>query len=168
MILRLLAVELNLDYLHPMVAMSHISGLLEKGWKFSSCLTVARNIIMLATRRESTPLLSCPNFQDLRRGLCRLAALETPKQAFPILFANLTQLVIKLVTRGEVQLAAFIALAWLLAGRLGEVAVIPTSHFLPLERPIRVKFSVMKGVYGAQEKCLPEGHLALVVCDWHK
>ena len=166
-ILRQTAVELNLHYLHPVVAMNHISGLLAKGWKFSSCLTTARNIIMLASRRESLPLLHCPNFQDLRRGLCRLAALESPKQAPAISFSDLSALVARLVAKKDWEMAAFMALAWLLAGRLGEVAAIPTAHFLPLERPMRVKFSVMKGVYGSQEKCLPDGQLALVVCEWH-
>jgi integrase len=96
-----------------------------------------------------------------------LAALESPKQAPLLSHANLTSLVERLLQRKERQLAAFVALAWLLAGRLGEIALIPLSHFFSLELPVRVKFTMMKGVFGAQEKSLPEGYLCQVVCSWH-
>ena len=162
-----IAATLDLHFLHPTVAMTHISSLLELNWKFSSVLTISRSIIMLASRRDSRPLLDSPDFQDLRRGLCRLAALESPKQAPLLSHASLTSLVERLLQRKERQLAAFVALAWLLAGRLGEIALIPLSHFFPSELPVRVKFTMMKGVFGAQEKSLPEGYLCQVVCSWH-
>jgi hypothetical protein len=161
------ASTMDLHYLHPTVVLKYTGSLLERGWKFSSVLTSARNITMLASRRESRLLLDSPQFQDLRRGLCRLAALESPKQAPLLTYASLTSLVGRLLQRKEREMAAFVALSWLLAGRLGEVATIPLDHFFPEEHPVRVKFTIMKGVFGAQEKSLPEGHLCSVVCNWH-
>jgi len=163
-----IADTLGLDPMNPSVAMQHISGLLGKGWKFNSALTICRNIVMLASRKESHHLLSSKEFQDLRRGLCRLAALDTPKQAPILTYSNLKALVESLMMTQDKQMAALLALAWLLAGRLGEVVLLPTRHFLPLETPVRVKFTMLKGVYGAQEKCIAEGYLCSVVCDWHR
>jgi integrase len=122
---------------------------------------------MMAVRVDFRPLIDSEIFADLKKGLSRLAALESPKQAPLLTFKDLTSLVQRLVQRQEWQLAAFIALAWLLAGRLGEIALIPRKHFFPAELPVRVKFSVMKGVYGAQEKSLPGGPLCQVVSYWH-
>ncbi len=163
-----IAVTMDLESLHPAVVMEYINSCLRMGWKFSSVLTTSRNITMLASRREYQPLLSSPEFQDLRRGLARLAALESPKQAPLLVFADLTSLVDRLLARKEREMAALIALAWLLAGRLGEVALIPRDHFFPEESPVRVKFTRMKGVFGAQEKSLAEGFLCSVVCKWHR
>jgi hypothetical protein len=123
--------------------------------------------MMMAVRFDFRPLIDSPIIADLKRGLSRLAALETTKQAPVLLFKDLTSLVQLLVQREDWQLAAFMALAWLLAGRLGEISLIPLKHFFPLELPVRVKFSVMKGVYGAQEKSLPGGPLCQVVIYWH-
>ena len=122
---------------------------------------------MIAVRLDFRPLIESPSFLDLKRGLARLAALESPKQAPLLTFTDLTALLQRLIQRQDWQMAAFIALAWLLAGRLGEVALIPLKHFFPSELPVRVKFSVMKGVYGAQEKSLPDGHLCQVASYWH-
>jgi hypothetical protein len=163
-----IASTMDLDSLHPAVVMEYVDSCLKKGWKFSSVLTTSRNIAMLAARREYHPLLSSPEFQDLRRGLSRLAALESPKQALVMTFASLTSLMERLLARKEREMAAIIALAWLLAGRLGEVALIPLDHFFPEESPVRVKFSVMKGVFGAQEKSLAEGFLCSVATKWHR
>jgi integrase len=165
--LSLVATPLNLHYLHPTVVLNHITSLLDAGWKFGSTLTITRNILMMATRIDFRPLMDSPVIADLKRGLCRLAALEPTKQAPVLSFQDLTSLVQLLLQRKEWQLAAFMALAWLLAGRLGEIALIPLTHFFPLELPVRVKFSVMKGVYGAQEKSLPPGPLCQVVTYWH-
>jgi len=93
--------------------------------------------------------------------------LESPKPAPRLKYVDLSSLVVRLVYRKETQLAAFLALAWLLAGRLGEIAQIPFDHFFPHERPVRVKFSILKGVFGTQEKSLPDSHLCQVVCSWH-
>ena len=163
-----LGTHLQLPFLHPTVVLGHISQLISSGYRYNSALTVARNATMLATRRESTSLLESPTFQDLKKGLSRLAALETTKQAPPISFADLEGLVTRLLHQREVELAAFMALTWLLAGRVGEVLRIPTAHFFPNDRPIRVKFTVSKAVWGPQEKSLPEGPLCSVVCDWHR
>eukprot|EP00301_Raphidiophrys_heterophryoidea_P018974 c3964_g1_i1.p2 GENE.c3964_g1_i1~~c3964_g1_i1.p2 ORF type:complete len:148 (+),score=17.94 c3964_g1_i1:242-685(+) len=56
----------------------------------------------------------------------------------------------------------------MLAGRLGEICALPMWHIFPHTTPVRVKFKVLKGVFGPQEKVLPEGWFCTVVCSWHR
>ncbi len=150
---------------HPTTIKRAIQAMLQKGWKPSSMLTRVRYMEMLSTRVGAW---HSPQqwFEDLKKGIGRLAALDHVKQAVPLSFTQLQTLLTSLRKKGKRELEAFFALTWLLAGRLGEIRHIPTCHLRHNQVPVTVKFSIMKGVFGPQEKALAAGPLCDIVTKW--
>jgi integrase len=158
--------EIGLPIFHMRVIKHHLHSLLTiKAWKLSSILTRARYIHMLATRERAW--VTKPIWlEDITSGLARMSAMDQATQAFPISKELLTALLQSLLLNGQLEMRAFLALAWLLAGRIGEVLVIPRAHLRCGQLPVSIKFTYMKGVYGHQEKALPAGSLCDIVCAW--
>ena len=123
---------------------------------------------MLATRSGTWSPTLQPWWEDLKRGVSRLASLDKVKQAHPLSRTYLLELLNHLIKSNQRELAALFSLAWLLAGRLGEVIIIPRAHIRLKHSPITVKFSYLKGVFGRQEKILPPGPLCDIVTNWAK
>jgi integrase len=125
-----------------------------------------RQIIMLAIRETHISPLTCPQIKDLQMGLWRLSLLEAPKQAVPLDLHQVTSAIHQLVQEGQRESAALFALAWVLAGRLGEVSKIPLQHVTFVNEGMQVKFTIMKGVFGNQLKVVPLSPFTQVVQDW--
>jgi integrase len=145
---------------------AYLQSFLDKGWKLSSILSRARMTAMLASRYRNRDLASEPWFKDLTQGLQRLSSLDTPKQATPLTFHQLQQLLSDLIRKGDWQMAAFFSLTWLTAGRLGEMISLPRQNLRIDDTPMSVKLSISKGVFGSQEKVLHPGPLTEIIRRW--
>ncbi len=161
-----LAMKRSLPTLHQRVVKEYLNDLLAtKSWKLSSVLTRARYIHMLAVR-EGFWSVKPMWLEDITTGLARMSATDQVTQAHPITKDSLATLLQSLLRSNQMELRAFLALAWMLAGRIGEVLVIPRAHLRQQQFPVTIKFSYLKGVYGHQEKTLPPGALCDIVCAW--
>lgn len=144
----------------------YFQALLDKDWKLSSVLSRARMTAMLASRYANRDLNSEPWFRDLTQGLQRLSALDAPKQAPPLTFHQLQDILSSLIRHGNWQMAAFLSLTWLTAGRLGDTLGLPRMNLRIDDTPMSVKLSISKGVFGAQEKILHPGPLTEIIKRW--
>ncbi len=161
-----LAVQQRVHPMHDDVLRAYFQSLLDKGWKLSSVLCRVRNTAMMAHRLYRENLQCRTWFTDLTQGLQRLALLEQPKQATPLTLQQLQALLSDLLGAKELEVAAAIALAWLTAGRLGEVLKVPRQHLRYHDSPMSLKLSISKGVFGSQEKTIPPGPLSDIVRHW--
>jgi integrase len=144
----------------------YFQSFLDKGWKLSSVLSRVRMTAMLTSRYTNYDLNSEPWFKDLTQGLQRLASLDAPKQASPLTFPHLQELLSSLIRQHNWQMAAFLSLTWLTAGRLGEILGLPRQNLRIHDEPMSVKLSISKGVFGAQEKILHPGPLTEILKKW--
>ncbi len=160
------AALLGLHPLHDEVLKFYFQSLLDKGWKMSSVLCRVRNTAMMAHRLYRENLQARTWYADLSQGLQRLALLDKPKQAVPLTLPQLQALLASLLESKRLEIAAAIALTWLTAGRLGEVLKLPRQHLRHDDKPMSLKLSITKGVFGAQEKTIPPGPLSDIVRSW--
>lgn len=158
-----IATQLSLHPWDHQCLKAYFQSLLDKGWKLSSVLCRVRNTAMLTSRYSNLELTTQAWFRDFSQGLQRLSALEAPKQAVPITLTQLHQLLSALIGQKNWQLAAFFALAWLTAARIGDIIKLPRCNIRHLESPMTLKLSLAKGVFGPQEKVLQEGPLSDIV-----
>jgi integrase len=161
------AQQTQLPPFHHINIIEHMRRRLVSGsWKLSSLLTHLRQINMLAMREHLPSPFLTQEIKDLQTGLWRLSLLDPPRQALPLTLEEITRATQRLRQQANLQAAALFALAWVLAGRLGEVIQIPASHLSFHKQALHIRFTVLKGVFGPQLKVVPTSAFTEIVKEW--
>ncbi len=98
------------------------------GWKKANSILTRLRQITAAAALHGHPIADSPQMMYLTKGLKKLGSFQNLKQATPMTFGVLVNLVFKALRANNIELAALLSLMWLLALRMEDALRVPRSQ----------------------------------------